>query len=55
MTSVRHEVNGIVLSTELLPMDVWFTRLSQELLRRAAADSAAAASLAQLLRPRGWQ
>ena len=41
--SVSHQVNGIVLSTEVLSMDVWSARLSQELLRRAAADSTAAA------------
>jgi len=50
--SISHQVNGIVLSTEIVSMDVWSTRLSQELLRRAAADSTAAASLAQLLNPR---
>jgi len=48
-----HEVNGIVLATERLPLDTWSTRLSQELLRRAHADSAAAASLGALLAPRG--
>jgi len=48
-----HEVNGIVLATERLPLDAWSTRLSQELLRRAHADSAAAASLGALLAPRG--
>ncbi len=50
--SISHQVNGIVLSTEIVSMDVWSTRLSQELLHRAAADSTAAASLAQLLNPR---
>ena len=50
--TVSHQVNGIVLSTETVSLDVWSTRLSQELLRRAAADSTAAASLAQLLTPR---
>jgi len=49
--SISHQVNGIVLSTEIVSMDVWSTRLSQELLHRAAADSTAA-SLAQLLNPR---
>lgn len=51
-TSISHRVNGIVLSTETVSMDVWSTRLSQDLLHRADADSAAAASLAQLLSPR---
>ncbi len=41
--SISHQVNGIVLSTEIVSMDVWSTRLSQELLHRAAADSTAAA------------
>jgi len=50
--TVSHQVNGIVLSTETVSLDVWSTRLSQELLNRAAADSTAAASLAQLLTPR---
>jgi len=48
-----HEVNGIVLATERLPLNTWSTRLSQELLRRAHADSTAAASLGALLAPRG--
>lgn len=51
--SISHQVNGIVLSTEVLSLEMWSTRLSQELLRRATADSAAASSLAQLLNPRG--
>ncbi len=46
-------MNGIVLATERLPLDTWSTRLSQELLRRAHADSTAAASLGALLAPRG--
>jgi hypothetical protein len=45
--TVSHQVNGIVLCIEMVSLDVWSTRLSRELLRRAAT-----ASLAQLLTPR---
>ena len=51
--SVGHQVNGIVLATQVLSLDVWSTRLSRELLARATIDSAAASSLAELLHPRG--
>jgi len=47
--SVRHEVRGIVLNRQDLPLEVWAQRLAAALLSQAAASGRSAATLDRLL------
>lgn len=53
--SVRHEVGGVVLRRQSLPLDAWAQRLAQALLRYTVATGRSAEALAELLRPRGLE
>ncbi|GAA0934666.1 hypothetical protein [Nonomuraea longicatena] len=46
---ILHEVHGVTLSRQRVPVDAWVRALAEALLRRAEADSAAAVALRRLL------
>ncbi len=53
IASVAHQVNGIVLSTTVVPLDAWSRQVAAALVEQAGESRQAAAALEDMLRPRG--
>jgi hypothetical protein len=51
VATVAHEVNGIVLSRETVPLDAWAGQVAAAVVARATASGRSATELEQMFRP----